>query len=126
MTEVLETEEYALNSLSKTSLIPQFRDPQFKDKGEDEELKRLLLHDISTPPLSPPSVVETNFVRYFAVDFMKLGHDQDVYRHANGLCVIGLAITHVALQTKDGVTYVDFNVGKSDRSKFKVTGNRKK
>ncbi|KAL2895379.1 Protein Simiate [Bienertia sinuspersici] len=121
MTEVLETEEYALNSLSKTSLKPQF-----KDEEEDEELKRLLLPDISTLPLSPPSVVETNFVRYFAVDFMKPGHDQYVYRHANGLCVIGLAQTHVALQTEGGVTSVDFNVGKSDRSEFKVTGKRKK
>uniref|UniRef100_A0A803LST5 Protein Abitram n=1 Tax=Chenopodium quinoa TaxID=63459 RepID=A0A803LST5_CHEQI len=59
-------------------------------------------------------------------DFMKPGHDQYVYRHANGLCVIGLAKTHVALQAQGGVTSVDFNVGKSDRSELKVSGKRKK
>lgn len=42
------------------------------------------------------------------------------------LCVIGLAQTHVALQTEGGITSVDFNVGKSDRSEFKVSGKRKK
>ena len=42
------------------------------------------------------------------------------------MCVIGLAPTHVALQAEGGVTSVDFNVGKSDRSEFKVTGKRKK
>lgn len=42
------------------------------------------------------------------------------------LCVVGLALTHVALQGEGGVTSVDFNVGKSDRSEFKVTGKRKK
>lgn len=94
---------------------------------QDDELRRLLLpDDVSSLPLSPPSVVETNFVRYYAPDFMKPGHDQYVYRHANGLCVIGLAPTHVALQAEGGVTSVDFNVGKSDRSEFKVTGKRKK
>lgn len=42
------------------------------------------------------------------------------------LCVIGLAPTHVALMEKGGVTAVDFNVGKSDRSEYKVTGKRKR
>ncbi|XP_010666915.2 uncharacterized protein LOC104884023 isoform X1 [Beta vulgaris subsp. vulgaris] len=100
--------------------------PQLQHNNEEEELKRLLLPDLSNLPLSPPSAVETNFVRYFALDFMKPGHDQYVYRHANGLCVVGLALTHVALQGEGGVTSVDFNVGKSDRSEFKVTGKRKK
>lgn len=95
-------------------------------EGEDEELRKLLAPDVSNLPPSPPSIVETNFVRYFALDFMKPGHDQYVYRHANGLCVIGMALTHVALQAEGGVTSVDFNVGKSDRSEFKVTGKRKK
>lgn len=42
------------------------------------------------------------------------------------LCVIGLAPTHVALREKGGVTAVDYNVGKSDRSEMKVTGKRKR
>ncbi|XP_020519110.1 protein Simiate isoform X7 [Amborella trichopoda] len=41
------------------------------------------------------------------------------------LCVIGLAPTHASL-SEGGVTSVDFNVGKSDRSEIKVTGKRKK
>lgn len=40
--------------------------------------------------------------------------------------MIGLAPTHVALMEKGGVTAVDFNVGKSDRSENKVTGKRKR
>lgn len=42
------------------------------------------------------------------------------------LCVVGLAPTHVAFRDEGGVTGVDFNVGKSDRSAIKVTGKRKK
>ncbi|GAB4832961.1 hypothetical protein Ancab_006982 [Ancistrocladus abbreviatus] len=96
------------------------------EETEEVELRRLLLPDVRDLPDTPPSVVESNFVRYFAPDFMKDGHDQYIYRHANGLCVIGLAPTHVALQAEGGVTSVDFNVGKSDRSELKVTGKRKK
>lgn len=40
--------------------------------------------------------------------------------------MIGLAPSHVALKDKGGVTAVDFNVGKTDRSGIKVTGKRKK
>eukprot|EP00261_Vitis_vinifera_P030071 XP_010664857.1 PREDICTED: FAM206 family protein isoform X1 [Vitis vinifera] len=94
--------------------------------GEEEELQRLLVPDVHNLPLFPPSAVQSNFVSYFAPDFMKPGHDQYVYRHANGLCVIGLAPSHVALTEKGGVTAVDFNVGKTDRSGIKVTGKRKK
>lgn len=42
------------------------------------------------------------------------------------LCIIGLATTHVAFKDEGGVSSVDFNVGKSDRSGIKVTGKRKK
>ncbi|KAH7567099.1 hypothetical protein JRO89_XS07G0016800 [Xanthoceras sorbifolium] len=69
-------------------------------------------------PLTPPSAVDSNFVAYFAPDFIKAGHDH--------LCVIGLAPKHVAFKDEGGITAVDFNVGKSDRSGFKVTGKRKK
>ncbi|XP_020092684.1 protein Simiate [Ananas comosus] len=92
----------------------------------DEELRSLLLPDPRDLPPIPPSSVESNFARYFAPDLLKPGHDQYVYRHANGLCVIGLAPTHIALKEEGGVTAVDFNVGKSDRSEMKVTGKRKR
>uniref|UniRef100_A0A2P2JIM6 Uncharacterized protein n=1 Tax=Rhizophora mucronata TaxID=61149 RepID=A0A2P2JIM6_RHIMU len=57
---------------------------------------------------------------------MKPGYDQYIYRHANGLCVIGLAPTHVVFKDEGGIIAVDFNVGKSDRAGIKVTGKRKK
>ncbi|GAA0166982.1 hypothetical protein LIER_22017 [Lithospermum erythrorhizon] len=93
---------------------------------EEEELKRLILPSVDKLPLTPPSAIESNFVTYYAPDFMKPGHDQYVHRHPNGLCVIGLAPTHIAFKDKGGITSVDFNVGKSDRTHFKVSGKRKK
>ncbi|CAL9203349.1 unnamed protein product [Musa hybrid cultivar] len=93
---------------------------------EDEELRSLLIPDVKDLPSIPPSAVESNFARYYAADFLKPGHDQYVYRHANGLCVVGLAPSHVALREEGGVTAVNFNVGKSDRSEMKVTGKRKR
>ncbi|XP_043708728.1 protein Abitram isoform X2 [Telopea speciosissima] len=92
---------------------------------EEQELHELVVPDLRDLPVTPSSAVDSNFVCYFAPDFMKPGHDQYIYRHANGLCVIGLAPTHVALKEK-GVTAIDFNVGKSDRSEIRVSGKRKK
>ncbi|XP_047327808.1 protein Abitram [Impatiens glandulifera] len=100
--------------------------PKVEQEDEDNELRKLLVPDIANLPLSPPSAVECNFVSYFAPDFIKPGHDQYIYRHANGLCVVGLAPMHLALKDDGGITAVDFNVGKSDRSGIKVTGKRKK
>ncbi|XP_010416505.1 PREDICTED: FAM206 family protein-like [Camelina sativa] len=100
---------------------------QAQEDGEDEdELRKLLLSDIGELPLIPPSATQINFVSYFITDFTKSGHDQYIYRHANGLCVIGLAPTHIAFKDEGGITNVDFNVGKSDRSVLKVSGKRKK
>ncbi|XP_049935591.1 uncharacterized protein LOC116260495 isoform X2 [Nymphaea colorata] len=93
---------------------------------EEEELERLLLPDPNKLPVVPPSAVDSNFVHYFVVDFLKPGHDQYIYRHANGLCVVGLAPTHVALAEEGGITAVDFNTGKTDKSEMKVIGKRKK
>ncbi|XP_011621055.1 protein Simiate isoform X5 [Amborella trichopoda] len=96
------------------------------EEDSEVELRRLLLPDPNLLILSPPpSAVDSNYVHYFIADFLKPGHDQYIYRHANGLCVIGLAPTHASL-SEGGVTSVDFNVGKSDRSEIKVTGKRKK
>ncbi|KAL1188725.1 hypothetical protein V5N11_019065 [Cardamine amara subsp. amara] len=93
---------------------------------EEDELRNLLLSDIGGLPISPPSATQVNFVTYFITDFTKSGHDQYIYRHANGLCVIGLAPTHIAFKDEGGITNIDFNVGKSDRSVLKVSGKRKK
>ncbi|XP_078445787.1 single hybrid motif superfamily protein isoform X2 [Wolffia australiana] len=92
----------------------------------DVELLRLIKPDPNDLPIYAPSAVEANFVTYFSVDFMKPGHDYFIHRHANGLCVVGLASSHVSLADDGGVTAVDFNVGKSDRSGMKVTGKRKR
>ncbi|PSR99559.1 Protein Simiate like [Actinidia chinensis var. chinensis] len=112
------------SSSSSSNSTEQLQQPESVE--DEEELKRLLVPDVRDLPLIPPSAVESNFVPYFAPDFIKPGHDQYVYRHANGLCVIGLALAHLAFKDDGGVTAVDFNVGKSDRSGIKVTGKRKK
>ncbi|CAL1355501.1 unnamed protein product [Linum trigynum] len=113
--------------------VQESNDPEKQGKPEfllpvedEEELRKLLVPDPENLPATPPSAVETNFVSYFAPDFTKPGHDQYVYRHANGLCVVGLAPGHLAFKDEGGITAVDFNVGKSDRSGMKVTGKRKK
>ncbi|PSS31227.1 Protein Simiate like [Actinidia chinensis var. chinensis] len=120
-----QSKDEILNTISSSSSSNSTQQQQ-KELVEEEELKRLLVPDVRDLPLTPSSAVETNFVPYFAPDFIKTGHDQYVYRHANGLCVIGLAPTHLAFKDDGGVTAVDFNVGKSDRSGIKVTGKRKK
>ncbi|KAI3464793.1 hypothetical protein Pfo_021456 [Paulownia fortunei] len=108
------------------STIEQKQLKEQEQEQEEQELRRLLLPNVEELPNIPPSAVEANFTTFFAPDFMKPGHDQYVHRHANGLCVIGLAPTHVAFKDKGGIASVDFNVGKSDRSGIKVTGKRKK
>lgn len=40
--------------------------------------------------------------------------------------MVGLAPAHVVFKEEGGITAVDFNVGKSDRSEMKVTGKRKR
>ncbi|XP_031494052.1 uncharacterized protein LOC116260099 [Nymphaea colorata] len=89
---------------------------------EEEELERLLLPDPDQLPVVPPSAVHCNFV----ADFLKTGHDHYIYRHANGLRVVCLAPTHVALAEEAGITAVDFNTRKTDKSEMKVIGKRKK
>lgn len=66
MTETVKSgDDYVSISLSKSPLKRQFEEEQ--PENEEDELKRLLLPDVSNLPLSPPSSVETNFVRYFAI-----------------------------------------------------------
>lgn len=102
----------------------------FKDActstGAQAAVSLSLCPEVHELPLRPPPAIESNYVQYFVIDFLKPGHDQYIYRHANGLCVIGLASTHVALGDKPQIKAVDFNVGKSSRSDMKVSGKRKK
>ncbi|KAH1244224.1 Protein Simiate [Glycine max] len=118
-----------MSTINKDHIVDESNRSETKlveEEEEEEDLQKLLVPDVQNLPLIPPSAVETNFATYFALDFMKPAHDQYVYRHANGLCVIGLAPSHVAFKDEGGITAVDFNVGKSDRSGMKVTGKRKK
>ncbi|CAA3020830.1 peroxidase 64 [Olea europaea subsp. europaea] len=104
------------------------KNPMIENKQvvEEEELKRLLVPNVEDLPPSPPSAVESNFTTYFLPDFFYPGNDQYVHRHANGLCVIGLAPYHVAFKDELGISNVSFDVGRTDRSTIKVTGKRKK
>ncbi|KAF4359043.1 hypothetical protein G4B88_008526 [Cannabis sativa] len=81
---------------------------------EEEDIYNILLPNVGDLPLTPPSAVQSNFISYFAPDFLKPRHDQYVYRLTNGLCVIGLASTHLAFKEQEGegggITAVDFNV----------------
>ncbi|CAM6119328.1 unnamed protein product [Calypogeia fissa] len=77
-------------------------------------------------PPRPPPANECNFTHYYALDVGKEFHDQYIFRHANGLCVVGLAPTHAAFKATVGITGVDFNVGKSSRADMKAVGKRKK
>lgn len=115
----LNTNDSILQSCSNSCALQN-------EEEEEKKLKRLLVPKKEELPLTPPTAVQSNFVTYYAPDFMKPGHDQYVHRHANGLCVVGLAPTHVAFKDEGGITAVDFNVGKADRSGIKVTGKRKK
>ncbi|KAF9616209.1 hypothetical protein IFM89_028985 [Coptis chinensis] len=54
-----------------------------QQEEEDEELHSLLVPNIDDLPVSPTSATDSNFVTYFARDFINPGHDQYVHRHAN-------------------------------------------
>lgn len=119
-------EEFSEINTTTSSSLPIIT-PEAKNPQEDEELQKLLIPNLTDlPPTAPPSAIATNFITYFVTDFMKPGHDQYIHRHANGLCVVGLASTHIALRGNHTVSSVDFNVGKSNRSEIKVSGKHKK
>ncbi|CAI7841662.1 unnamed protein product, partial [Closterium sp. NIES-54] len=53
------------------------------------------------------------------------GNDQYIYRHANGLIVVGLAPSHAALAADRAISAVDFHVGKRSRLEMEATGKNK-
>ncbi|BFI25292.1 hypothetical protein MPTK2_1g19740 [Marchantia polymorpha subsp. ruderalis] len=77
-------------------------------------------------PPRPPPANECNYSHFYAIDVGKEYHDQYVFRHHNGLCVIGLASTHAAFMIDTELTGVDYNVGKTSRAEIKAVGKRKK
>lgn len=95
-----------------------------QEKGDAEE--ESLFPRAHELPARPPRAIECNYTHWVALDVGKEFHDQYIYRHANGLCVIGLLPTHAALKPTPAVTAVDFNVGKQNRADAKVSGKRKK
>ncbi|KAL3685692.1 hypothetical protein R1sor_003714 [Riccia sorocarpa] len=113
-----------------------------KEDGMEVELTDALAIDSSRPshvpisldlypaahelPPRPPPANECNYTHYYAIDVGKPFHDQYVFRHHNGLCVIGLASTHAAFMIDTEITGVDYNVGKTSRAEIKAVGKRKK
>ncbi|KAJ7542734.1 hypothetical protein O6H91_09G009100 [Diphasiastrum complanatum] len=95
--------------------------------SEEESLESLLYPAPHELPLRPLPAIKCNYTHHFALNVMgKDRHDQYVYRHANGLCIIGLAPTHVVLHPTPSVIGVDFNVGKQSRVEMKACGKRKR
>lgn len=80
--------------------------------------------DLSVPP---PLAHERNYVQYFAVGVGGIpGNDHYIYRHANGLCVVGLAPSHAGLRLPGPeLPQVDFDMGRS-KQHAEVTGKHKK
>ncbi|GKU90144.1 hypothetical protein SLEP1_g4184 [Rubroshorea leprosula] len=68
----------------ETTVADNLEPVRKSEEDEEQQLHKLLLPDVRHLPLSPPSAVDSNFVSYYARDFMKLEHDQYIYRHANG------------------------------------------
>eukprot|EP00246_Nothoceros_aenigmaticus_P015427 TRINITY_DN6389_c0_g1_i1.p1 TRINITY_DN6389_c0_g1~~TRINITY_DN6389_c0_g1_i1.p1 ORF type:complete len:288 (-),score=41.14 TRINITY_DN6389_c0_g1_i1:515-1378(-) len=112
-----KVEEEAVTQLSKTQSIA----------AELAKVNQRLCPLVQDLPPRPLSAHECNFTHYFSIDVGgKHFEDQYVYRHANGLCVVGLAPTHPALLPTAHMSEVDFNVGKLSRAEMKVSGKHKK
>mmetsp|Transcript_23914 Transcript_23914/g.52234 ORF Transcript_23914/g.52234 Transcript_23914/m.52234 type:complete len:183 (+) Transcript_23914:146-694(+) len=83
-------------------------------------------------PKRPKTCVERDYEALYALDLGgEQGHDQVVYRHPNGLCVICLAATHPLVRREgtvegDSALKIDFDVGKTSRLDSQPTGKRKR
>lgn len=71
-----------------------------------------------------PSVVDRYYTKryYFRNDDIDEAHI--TLSHSNGICLVGLADTHVAV--KKGIKSLTFDVGNFDRSKNQVSGKGKR
>ncbi|XP_024530969.1 protein Simiate [Selaginella moellendorffii] len=98
-----------------------------EDKEEENAAVLALYPRAHELPARAPPAHETNFTHYFALDVGgKEFHDQYLYRHGNGLCVVGLAPSHLALRSPSKIKIVDYDVGKKSRADMKASGRRKK
>lgn len=71
-----------------------------------------------------PSVVERYYTKYYYFRNDDINEAHTLINHSNGICLIGLADTHIAV--KKGIKSITFDVGNFDRSKNKVSGKGKK
>lgn len=71
-----------------------------------------------------PSVVERYYTKYYYFRNDDINEAHTLLNHSNGICLIGLADTHIAV--KKGIKSITFDVGNFDRSKNKVSGKGKK
>lgn len=73
---------------------------------------------------SYPSVVDRYFGKHYYFRNDSIDEAHIVLNHSNGICLVGLADTHVAV--KKGIKSITFDVGNFDRSKNKVSGKAKR
>lgn len=73
---------------------------------------------------SYPSVVDRYFGKHYYFRNDSIDEAHIVLNHSNGICLVGLADTHVAV--KKGIKSISYDVGNFDRSKNQVVGKAKR
>ncbi|XP_031633292.1 protein Abitram [Contarinia nasturtii] len=71
-----------------------------------------------------PSVVERYYKKYYYFRNNDIAEAHTLLNHSNGICLVGLADTHIAV--KKGIKSITFDVGGVDRSKNQVSGKGKR
>lgn len=71
-----------------------------------------------------PTVVDRYFGKHYYFRNDSIDEAHIVLNHSNGICLVGLADTHVAI--KKGIKTITYDVGNFDRSKNQVTGKAKR
>lgn len=73
---------------------------------------------------SYPSVVDRYFGKHYYFRNDSIDEAHIVLNHSNGICLVGLTDTHVAV--KKGIKSISYDVGNFDRSKNQVVGKAKR
>ncbi|GAQ92067.1 hypothetical protein KFL_009160030 [Klebsormidium nitens] len=98
-----------------------------EQQEDDYDSAAYLAEDVKNLPERPVPAVQRNFTQYFALDVNGIqGHDQYIYRHPNGLCIVGLAPSHPALQPGRNIQRVDFNLKKDGKGHEDMKGKLKR
>lgn len=71
-----------------------------------------------------PSVVERYYTKYYYFRNDNINEAHTLLSHSNGICLVGLANTHIAV--RKGIKSLSFDVGNFDRSKNQVSGKGKR